>query len=108
MKLKVVSIPFYCIVSLALCLLLFELFVRAFIPQNITPVHREEAVGLINAYKANFSKKIPTGYPFHSFCFTTNDNRLRSLKKISFEKPSNTFRIMMLGDSRVAGALVND
>ena len=108
MKLKAVSIPFYCIVSLVLCLLLCELLVRAFLPQKITPVHREEAFGLINAYKANFSKKIPSGYPFYSFRFTTNNNRLRSLKKISFEKPSNTFRVLMLGDSRVAGALVND
>ena len=108
MKVNISTFPLYCIGSLVLSFVLLELLVRLFLPQNITPIHREEAFGLINAYKANISTEIPTGYPFHSFRFTTNGNRLRNLKEISFDKPDNIFRVLMLGDSRVAGALVND
>jgi tetratricopeptide (TPR) repeat protein len=85
-----------------------ELFVRIFLPQEIQPVSHESKFGILSMRKANFSGKLSTGFPSYYFQATVNNNHLRKLNEVKYEKGPNVFRILLLGDSRVFGNLVND
>jgi tetratricopeptide (TPR) repeat protein len=87
-------------------LFLLEIFIKTFIPQNIAPNYKTLSFGIPNALKANYNEKASSG--IYTYRIQTNKKHLRRAKDISYKKPSNTFRILCLGDSMLFGAGVNN
>ncbi len=83
-------------------ILILEIFIRLFFPQNIQPNIFVSKFGtIVNQHKANIREKLSyNGIPYH---LIIDEHNLRNFKKISYKKPQSTFRILSLGDSMFKG-----
>ena len=87
-------------------LLVGEICLRLFAPQNIVPRYVETAPYGIRKNVANVRGEMLTDEYRHTF--NTNSQGFRGLKEYSVEKRPDTYRVVVLGDSVALGYGVGD
>ncbi len=95
------------IISLALVLIVSEISVRIFTPQKSNYRCIGSNFDIPNALKPNCTITNDF-YDKYFYNIKINKKGLRSNPAVSYQKPSNTFRILVLGDSITFGVGVNN
>lgn len=93
------------LITLIIFAILFEFFVRVFFPQNLNYAEFDTESGAGYKLRSNFHATYRT--PEYVFVVDTNSNGFRDIRNYEYEKPENTKRIIVLGDSLVFGYTVS-
>jgi hypothetical protein len=101
------QIAYFCLM-LVTASLLIEVIIQFFLPQDIVPVISEPAYGIPRAPLANLDIDMSNHRNYPLYHIITNSKRIRSQKEIPYSKPSETYRILCLGDSVFFGIGVNN
>jgi tetratricopeptide (TPR) repeat protein len=95
-------------ISSIISLMCWEYAIRAFLPQKVLPNRMAPAFGMRYALIPNAKIDMLNHKHYPPYRIITNQKSLRSLKPISYKKTANNYRILLLGDSIVFGAGVNN
>ncbi len=98
---------FISIFALILVLSVSEILIRSFFPQKSNYQCIGSNFGIPNSLKPNCTI-INEFYNGFFYKIKTNAKSLRSNRVVAYKKPSNTFRILVLGDSIIFGIGVNN
>lgn len=106
---KTKTLFFTCLLTamlLGIVLLSGEIYFRLFRPQSIVPRYVENSHYGVRKNIANVRGEMIT--PMYRHKFSTNSQGFRGIREYSLEKPSDTYRIIVLGDSIALGHGVED
>ncbi len=78
---------------------MLEVTIRVFLPQKIEPNYHTPAFKIPNALRSNVDIKIKEHEPIPDYQIVTNEKNIRNNLPIPYQKPSQEFRILLLGDS---------
>ncbi len=107
MRSKISKLPLSLFFSFLFVLVIAETLVRVLIPQKSNYKCITSKFGNSNSLKANCTI-ISEFYKSFSYKIKTNEKSLRSNHTVSYQNPTNSFRILILGDSVTFGLGVNN
>jgi tetratricopeptide (TPR) repeat protein len=95
----------YIMLTLLIIILFFEGFFYVFIKQRIVPDLHQEKYNLKNVLRSNLDITLNWfhGYFYPPFRIKTNSKSFLNDQEFKYEKPKNTFRILVLGNSIFMG-----
>jgi hypothetical protein len=93
------------IVSFFIVVFLLEVYFHLFSPNKITPDLHQSKYNLPIVLRPNLDVKLDWshGYQYPQFHLHTNSKHFLNDQEFQYKKPTNTFRILMLGDSIFMG-----
>jgi hypothetical protein len=103
---NLVQKPFsFIVLSFLILIFLLEIFFRFFNQERIVPDLHQSQYNLPNVLRSNLDVTLDWshGYLYPPFRLQTNSKRFLNDQEFQYKKPSDTFRILMLGNSIFMG-----